>query len=99
LQEDIARFQVAVDDFLDVVGMQEMDSPGHLGEQAYSRLLVRLKSSQMFAKVAAADVFHREIRLAVVLAGVVNADNALVLELSGRADFHLKALDDLRSGR
>ena len=94
-EEDVGRFQVAMHDpapvgRLDGLGQGAQQRGGLAGRQRIAR--------QLLGQVAALDEFHREVRLAVVVAHVVDLDDIRVLQAGRRFRFPKEALPRLRAG-
>ena len=95
VDEDIRRFEVAVEDALLVGVVNGLgDRPGVAGGLAGGQRF----AGQHLGEVLALDKVHREKRLAVHLADLVDGDDAGVMEMRRGLGLALEAFDDFGAG-
>jgi hypothetical protein len=86
---DVLGLQVAVHDAALVDGLQRL---GHLGQHVQHALLGHLAAVELLAQVAALEVLHRDVRVVVGEALVVDADDVRVVDAGEQRVF----LDEAR---
>jgi hypothetical protein len=83
VEEDVARFQIAVQD---AVLVCMVDRSRHHDQQPGGGTGIVLESRQTLGQAFSFDQPHREVRAARVLADVVNGDDVRVFQVGSRLD-------------